>query len=296
MALAMVAVMNFLLPVVISLAGGLVLFLVMRWLPGADESTKVTVTKEPTAEGAAGPEIKVPEDPEKDSRVMYVWAAQGPFLTGYASSMAMAGAILAVRGEDALDMMRPWVVAHEQDYNAEARQWEERRKGIVRDSISHFGKTLNPMVSKAESVAASEFSAESDVIRQVETQLENAVSVALDLGQPGSGDSEPDEVILASPPKKPEEGTDDIIDVIHQKISGALSLLTHLVIIVIFFATWSVLIAGNFILGLAFGWIPALIIAFMAGMFSPALKLLIGVTLLLLIGLIGMFLHSHVTG
>ena len=60
----------------------------------------------------------------------------------------------------------------------------------------------------------------------------------------------------------------------------------------IFLLSWGALIAGNLVLGLAFGWIPALILTFMASIFAPLVMLISGLLILSLIALLIFIIYN----
>lgn len=287
--------MDFILPIVISLSGGFGLYFVFQYLSYLVSSKEFgKISKDGYRKGdiepsinqgkqfdeIEGPSLSEPVEstyiPEYDEEVMYVWAAQGPFESGAFSSLAMTNSVLVVLGEARLKECVAFILSHENIYNDDPEIWEEKRKKTVQDSAKKFGSRFNDFVKQAESLRKDEVSSENGVVAYIIKNLSYAspkvLSSSLSIGgeekdlqvesctvkDDFSSDCQPGRQKSFQPGRAKSDFISDV--------GGCFNFFTF---IIVFFVSWGALIAGNIVLGIAFGWIPALIVAFMAAALLP---------------------------
>lgn len=295
--------MDAILPVAISLGGGLLLYVVIRLLARparrslphsispASHASPPELTYTAVADLEALPDRFRPPNP-LDLRVMYTWAAQGPFQRGDESSLAMAAALLTIHGEDTLQHMFPSLLEHEGDYNRHVTLWEALRRKTVHRARKRLGTRLNQCVKDAEAIRESQFGVMSELITNVSQQLLHEPAYCLP--EPLNPASAPEVSTMEGESQAAHFQRDesrDIWDALRDRLTTGLAAVLgvsfYLIMIVTFFGVWIALIIGSPILGLAFGWIPALIISAMVSIIAPFVLIIAFILVGLLVLVIG---------
>src|SRR5690554_1313098 len=241
---------------------------------------------------------------------IYVWALQGPFESGYVSAIAMAKVIKITRSEDTLPASESGIIAKEEKYNDNKKIWESWRKEFIRENLDTLGKKKGDVIKNIEN-AISEISNNDPPIQNIAKRLkvhdEEKKSPKVE-PDPGDISDTGHEKYLPYhraaykthiPSQQPSyrerasaEQPKDIFDKIKEKFVLATAALSVVIYAAIFLLSWGALIAGNLVLGLAFGWIPALILTFMASIFAPLVMLISGLLILSLIALLIFIIYN----
>lgn len=229
---------------------------------------------------------------------IYTWALQGPFNDGHESAVTMAKILYLTRENKCLANLEKGIVSHVRRYDSNTDEWEAWRKEFIRKNLHDVGWKKTETIKKIEN-DIQHIDTNIYFIQSIAKLLKNHNEVKGKKIKSGPNNIDDYETKLhkkailkthtpsqqASNKKAPIDDSKDIIDKIIEKFKRATMFLSAALYVVIFFASWGALIAGNLVLGIAFGWIPALIVTFIASIFAPLVILASGIIILTLIAL-----------